>query len=144
MADATPLAFIDKDRRFEVLIMPDAIAAMVSAATKAGRKETGGILIGRLENDGATAVVFEATSKPRDSSFGWSWFQRGARGLKALLARRWAEGSHYLGEWHYHPFSSPLPSGSDRTAMADISGDGRYCCPEPVLAIIGGDRKSVV
>jgi hypothetical protein len=138
MDEAAPLVFVDADGRFEVVMMPEAIGAMVAAAKQAGRKETGGILIGRLDAGGGTAIVLEATAKPADSGSGWAWFRRGVRGLRSLLAYRWQEGRHYLGEWHYHPGSSPAPSGPDREAIAAIARDGRYQCPEPILSIIGG------
>lgn len=138
MDEAESLVFVDQDKRFEVVMTPPAIAAMLRAASLAGMKETGGILIGWHQDNGATAIVLEATAKTRDSRFGWAWFQRGVAGLKTLLAQRWQDGRHYLGEWHYHPGQSPLPSYPDRLAIADIAADERYHCPEPILAIIGG------
>lgn len=124
--------------RFEVSVEDAAIRAMEEACRRAGSMETGGILIGRLADDGRRALVCEATSKPPDSSAGWAWFRRGSGGLKTLLARRWVEGSHYLGEWHFHPDARCEPSGPDLLAMVGIASDERYACPEPMLIILGG------
>ncbi|MGF6527653.1 Mov34/MPN/PAD-1 family protein [Variovorax sp. PvP013] len=124
--------------RFEVLVDDPALRAMVQACKRAGSKETGGILIGRLQGDGRIASVCEATEKPADSSAGWTWFQRGSHGLRGLLVKRWETGLHYLGEWHFHPGAGCQPSGADLSAMAAIALDERYACAEPMLIILGG------
>lgn len=129
------------DDRFSVSICESAIQVMLFACSQSGGKETGGILIGKLDPTGRTALVLEATPKPRDSSFGWFWFRRGVKGLKQLLAERWTVGQHYLGEWHYHPGGSPEPSGPDYAAMAKIAADIRYQCKEPILVIVGGTQS---
>lgn len=120
-----------------VWISPDAITAMIDAATLADRSETGGILIGRYGPDGWVADVVEATPKPKGSRSGWFWFQRSNAGLTALLEDRWRDGLHYLGEWHFHPGGAPTPSGSDIRAMRAIAGDDAYRCPAPILVILG-------
>ncbi len=121
-----------------VWIGPAAIEGMIVAASAAGKKETGGILIGRYGPIGWVADVLEATPKPKGSLAGWAWFQRSNQGLAELLRQRWEAGLHYLGEWHYHPHASPTPSHSDLRAMQAIARDGSYRCPSPLLVIIGG------
>ncbi len=123
---------------YGVWLSATAIDTILATAAQAGRRETGGILIGRYDAEGWMAEVIEATSKPRGSRAGWWWFRRGTTGLRELLAMRWADGYHYLGEWHYHPGGSPAPSGTDIVSMREISVDPAYQCPEPVLVIIGG------
>jgi proteasome lid subunit RPN8/RPN11 len=114
------------------------MGSILATAVKAGRRETGGILIGRYDADGWMAEVVEATTKPRGSRAGWWWFRRGNAGLRELLSARWCDGYHYLGEWHFHPGGSSQPSGTDLHSMREISADPAYQCPEPILAIIGG------
>lgn len=138
MSDPSLHLFRSPDRRFSVEIGTAAIQTMLAACIKAGRKETGGILIGKIDPSGRVAHVLEATPKPRDSAFGWFWFKRGTHGLKQLLAHRWSVGQHYLGEWHFHPGGSPEPSAPDCIAMAQIASDARYQCKEPILLILGG------
>jgi proteasome lid subunit RPN8/RPN11 len=119
-----------------------AIAAMIDAATKAGRCETGGILIGRYGAEGWSADIVEATPKPKGSLAGWFWFQRSKHGLARLLEERWSKGFYYLGEWHYHPGASPTPSGPDIRAMKKVARDEAYNCPSPILVILGGGPKT--
>lgn len=132
--------FIDpRNARFEVSLHADALQAMIVQCAASKSKETGGILIGRLNEGCSVAMVLEATSKPSDSGFGWAWFRRGAKGLRELLIERWNSGQHYLGEWHYHPGGSCMPSGPDHTSMREIATNPRYECREPLLIILGGD-----
>jgi len=106
-------------------------------------RSTGGILIGRYQDDGNTALVTSATARPNDSISGRTWFQRGVRGLKELLRDRWLRGEYYLGEWHSHPGGSPDPSGNDFREMRSISIDSNYRCSRPLLIIAGTSAGSI-
>jgi Prokaryotic homologs of the JAB domain len=86
------------------------------------------------------ALVADASGPPPDSKFGFAWLVRGIAGLATMLANAWRrDGKHYVGEWHFHPYSSPGPSGRDRDQMRKIARDDRYQCADPVLLIVGGD-----
>ena len=50
--------------------------------------------------------------------------------------------SRNLGEWHYHPNASSLPSGIDNKQMIKLSRDKKLNCPEPILIIIGGYKDN--
>lgn len=115
---------------------------MIEAAVKAGRCETGGILIGHYGAERWSADIVEATPKPNGSRAGWFWFQRSKNGLARLLEDRWREGFHYLGEWHYHPGGAPTPSAPDIRAMQTIARDEAYHCPSPILVILGGRPRT--
>lgn len=134
--------YVENDLSVSIWISPEAIAAMVEAAKKAGRSETGGILIGRYGPENWFADIVEATPKPKGSRAGWFWFQRSNSGLSDLLADRWHDGLHYLGEWHFHPNGAPTPSSSDVRAMWRIASDEEYRCSVPILVILGGRPKS--
>jgi integrative and conjugative element protein (TIGR02256 family) len=123
--------------RFQVILEESALTRALTLARDSGRKETGGVLVGRYEDRGAVAVVEEVTGSPRGSIFGSVTFQRAAGNLRAVLRRRWSSKRHYLGEWHFHPGHAPDPSGRDKSTMARIASDKRYSCREPLLLIIG-------
>ena len=40
----------------------------------------------------------------------------------------WNQGRYYLGEWHYHPNTSSLPSGIDNNQMIKLSRDKKLIC----------------
>ncbi|MEC2346028.1 Mov34/MPN/PAD-1 family protein [Paenibacillus barengoltzii] len=102
--------------------------------------ETGGILIGKYSEDGTKAIVRKNTGPPQDSKHGSHSFYRGIKDLALLLSNLWSStGEFYLGEWHFHPNSWPIPSLTDKKQMKMIANDTRYHCPEPILYIIGGN-----
>jgi integrative and conjugative element protein (TIGR02256 family) len=104
--------------------------------------ETGGILIGRYTAAHDCALVTGVLGPPPDSRGGRTWFDRGVGGLQALLDRVWGQRrDFYLGEWHYHPFAAPGPSGKDYKQMNEIAATVSWKCPEPVLVIVGGDPR---
>jgi integrative and conjugative element protein (TIGR02256 family) len=126
-----------------VKLTKPALAIITRQALDSKRDETGGILIGRYQDDGYTALVTSATARPNDSISGRTWFQRGVRGLKELLRDRWRRGEYYLGEWHSHPDGSPEPSGNDFREMRSISIDSSYRCNRPLLIIAGTSAGSI-
>lgn len=130
--------------RYSVEITPAAMRAMLAACRRSGRKETGGILIGKYTEDNRVAVVISASCPASDTRAGRTWLVRGVVGLHTWLDRLWKfDEGYYLGEWHYHPFSDPKPSWQDVKQMRRIASDAAYQCAEPVLVIVGGDPNGV-
>lgn len=138
MNDTVSLSFSSSSAPYTVTLEATVLSSMVSDCIRAGTHETGGILIGKYSSDGSIALISETTSHPKDSISTSVTFQRGIVGLKELLAARWDEGFHYVGEWHYHPGGSPEPSGPDICAMRSIAANPKYSCREPILIIVGG------
>ena len=133
--------FISEDEKYRVEITAVVIDRMVEHIKTANRYETGGIMIGTYSEDQRTAVVSEITGPTKDSRSGYTWFNRGVKGLKELLIRQWEMKQYYLGEWHFHPKASPIPSFQDRKQMKAIAVSHHYHCPEPIMVIIGGTWK---
>lgn len=133
-------SFHSADRRF-ALVMPGTVMAVIRRLCQCARRlETGGVLIGRYSAKSDSAIVDAASGRPPDSRASSHHFERGVSGLQAWLDRRNARrGSHYLGEWHFHPHASPQPSSIDRNQLRAISKAPQYRCPQPVLLILGGD-----
>lgn len=127
--------------RYRIAIADAALASMNRLCASSAHLETGGILLGYYADDGAVAVVEEATGPPSDSGRGGSWFRRGFAGLREELARRWKEPKRtfYIGEWHFHPAATIVPSPQDFAQMKDIAASGRYQCREPLLVIAGAE-----
>lgn len=119
------------------LVMADGIVdRMVAERAAAGRKETGGILVGRYLEDRSSAVIedIRGTRKSR----GWfARFRRGVGSLQHYLDEQWdGYRRYYIGEWHSHPAGPPLPSSQDDRQMLEIGADKAYRCPEPILVIV--------
>ncbi|NEI65878.1 MULTISPECIES: Mov34/MPN/PAD-1 family protein [Rhizobium] len=143
MDEKIVVAFHAASATVEVRLTDAALRLIEKEALASANKETGGILIGRYENDGNVAVVTAATERPADSSSGRAWFQRGITGLTAKLRARWAHGEYYLGEWHSHPGGAPDPSSNDIREMLSISIDNSYRCPKPIMVIAGTSGQSM-
>lgn len=137
MDEKIVVAFQAASKTVEVRLTDAALRLIEKEALASANKETGGILIGRYEEDGNVAVVTAATERPADSSSGRAWFQRGISGLTAKLRARWVRGEYYLGEWHSHPGGAPDPSSNDVREMRSIAIDTSYKCPKPIMVIAG-------
>ncbi|MER7900983.1 ThiF family adenylyltransferase [Streptomyces sp. NPDC096046] len=119
----------DEATGYDVRISPAALAEMRAEArrgtrVRGSRVETGGTLLGVV--DDATGVIFidEATGPPPDSLLTETYFQHGLDGISAhLSARREATGniSRFLGMWHTHPHAAAQPSATDRAAMTSLT-----------------------
>ncbi|MDR9762230.1 Mov34/MPN/PAD-1 family protein [Rhizobium redzepovicii] len=137
MAENVLVMFQSMNATVEVRLTDAALRLVEKEALASPGMETGGILIGRYEDDGNVAVITTATERPGDSKAGRAWFQRGIDGLKTKLRDRWKHGEHYLGEWHSHPGGAPDPSTNDIREMRSISINTSYRCRKPILVIAG-------
>jgi integrative and conjugative element protein (TIGR02256 family) len=134
------LEYVSENNRFSISI-PKRIINKAIHICSSSKKETGGILVGYYSSNQKWAHIKDVTNPPKDSQKGFSTFFRGVCGLKELLDFEWKNNGHYyIGEWHYHPKSSPQPSQTDIEQMIFFSKDYGLKCPEPILLIIGGDK----
>lgn len=131
--------FWSEDKRYGMKLPDGELTRMLGLCKQAERKETGGILVGCYSENLDCAIVKTASKAPRDSQAGGNWFRRGVRGLQRWLNGLWKSKTYYLGEWHFHPFAAPTPSGTDISEMGEVATTESYRCPEPVLLIVGGD-----
>lgn len=136
------MLFGEKDNAFAVDLDTNAYEQMLAYCKTSYPKETGGILIGNYSNDNQLANILQITSAPKNSVRSRCSFYRGTYGLKNFLDQMWTQGQYYLGEWHYHPNASSLPSGADKTQMLTLSKNKKLNCPEPILIIIGGCKDN--
>lgn len=128
-----------KDRRFGLSIPNQLVNQMSELCFDSYPVETGGILLGQYNNNLDCAFVTELTGPPKDSKSGRTWFERGIKGLQRKVDLLWRHKSRfYLGEWHFHPGGTPLPSPTDVDQIQELADSHRYNCPEPLLLIIGG------
>ena len=133
--------YASDDGRFRVSLPSEQMTQMLSYCQAARGIETGGVLAGYYTPTYDCAVVTEVSGPPADSHASRTRFQRGVRGLKQWLASLWnrSQRRYYLGEWHFHPYAAPDPSGDDCKQMREIAVTPEYYCPEPLLIIVGGD-----
>lgn len=104
-------------------------------------KETGGVIVGFIDQITRTIYVVDVLPAPPDSLGTRDGFIRGIEGLQSQIdeiGRRTAHVVQYIGEWHSHPpFSHATPSGLDKallqTLADELANDG-----QPALMMIVG------
>ena len=86
---------------------------------------------------GTNAQILEALPPSIDSMGTNSTFRRGIHGLSKELISRWAKtGSHYVGEWHYHPLGNGQPSDRDINQMIEFAREESMQSPVPIMVIV--------
>jgi integrative and conjugative element protein (TIGR02256 family) len=127
--------------RYVVHLTEPVATTLQVLAVRAGRRETGGILIGHYQN--GEAWITEATPPPPDSKGGLWHFERGSEGLKAYLQEKWVAEprEYYLGEWHSHPSRQAHPSTTDHRQMQQILNDPDIDCALPILIVAAGRAR---
>lgn len=136
-----PVNFKSACGRYGVSFEATMFEKMLHECMTAGCNETGGILWGMYSDNLDNAIVTGFSKAPSDSISSRFSFQRGVIGLQHLLQSLWKKTNreYYLGEWHFHPFSSSMASSIDIQQMFAHANNRRLQCPEPIMIIIGGN-----
>jgi len=135
--------FSTTDMMFSLTVEQSLMDRIRLLCREASAIETGGILVGYYNQGHDNAIVTDVSSAPVDSNRQRATFHRGVRGLQPWLDRLWTrQRRYYLGEWHLHPFASPVASDTDISQLRRYSETDSLRCPEPVMLIIGGDPRS--
>ena len=137
------LQFYNSESCLKIELPNEQVTEMHKICKESSPNETGGIIIGRYSDNGLVAYISEITCAPEDSIKGKSSFHRGNKGLKKKLDALWEQNYYYLGEWHYHPNHSPIPSKADIEQMRSFSLNRNLKCPEPILIIAGGNINNL-
>jgi integrative and conjugative element protein (TIGR02256 family) len=108
--------------------------------------ETGGVILGYIDQKLKTMYVVDMFSAPPDSEANRTGFTRGVANLKTDLeeARRRTAGIvDYIGEWHSHPeFTTAYPSAIDRLLIKQLA-EALALDGQPALMIIVGMNGEV-
>jgi integrative and conjugative element protein (TIGR02256 family) len=102
--------------------------------------ETGGLSFGERNEAAGVIWVTEVGGPPPDSVARPDLFECGTVGTQQahLVRERSSRGSvRYVGMWHTHPVSAPVPSATDLAGMAKILSDGTVNPSKSLLSILG-------
>jgi integrative and conjugative element protein (TIGR02256 family) len=116
---------VDVHAGYQIRISPTAWAEMRSGIARSRdavgpEVETGGLLFGERDDSAGVLWVSEVSGPPSDSSASAKKFVCGVAGTAEMNAekRSRTRGSvQYVGMWHTHPDSVPLPSPTDWAGM---------------------------
>lgn len=118
-------------------------ADLVAMRSRSLPNETGGVLLGYVDQKTQTIVIVDALPAPTDSLSEMTGFVRGIQGLSETIgevSRRSAGMVSYIGEWHSHPNGYSIwPSGEDVKLLGylrqHLAEEG-----QPGLILIVGER----
>ena len=110
------------DRKKLVVLAPDVLAVFWKHRQRFfWQPESGGILLGRRRGKHLEVLLAtEPSSHDKRSTFS---FGREAVGHAEVAQQTWLRGERqvdYLGEWHTHPQTVPIPSGIDRAEWCKL------------------------
>lgn len=132
-----------------VLTISETVISEISkhAAKKGFRLESGGILLG-CQIDGEMLFKLIAASMPSrlDVSGRYSFLRRMSPANK-LIASTWEKTSgkvNYIGEWHTHDESLPVPSDTDRKLVRQVVEDGSCLLDRAFMLIVGNAGQAYV
>jgi proteasome lid subunit RPN8/RPN11 len=103
-----------------VMITESARRTMVAAAANLHPNETGGILIGVLDEAGAPCIIEAVEFRPSQPSTLCYEVPQGRTTAAVDAARTRDKRVGYLGEWHSHPTDQPA-SPTDRATMTGLA-----------------------
>lgn len=121
-----------------LILPPEVVQVLLVALQKAGRHETGGILM--AEHVGTNEFnVLEITVHSRG---GIASFVRRIEDAMGKVRSFFQRTEHdyrrfnYLGEWHSHPLFEPMPSTTDDMSMLQIVQDESVGANFAILLIV--------
>jgi molybdopterin/thiamine biosynthesis adenylyltransferase/proteasome lid subunit RPN8/RPN11 len=140
------LTSLDPASGYEVRIAAGALAELRTEARRGarlrGRKvETGGLLLGQIDDACRVVWVSAASGPPPDSRLSAQHFQHGIQGVEDMIAHHdqaTAGAVRFVGLWHSHPDGPAAPSPTDRQGMADLLVPVARAPRRALLAIVGG------
>jgi integrative and conjugative element protein (TIGR02256 family) len=140
---------VDDTFNNEVRLSPAAVTEIRTevrrgARVRGSRIETGGMLLGTIDDAASVIYVDRVTGPPPDSFLSATYFQHGQVGAQEAIdahqkcSRRM---TGFVGYWHTHPGGCAAPSPTDEEGMASIvTPDGRRQRALMVIAAGRGDE----
>lgn len=112
-----------------------------------GKCEAGGILLGRISIDYSEYII-EDISEPslKDRRFKFGFIRNKSNAQKIINeAFKKSNGTiHYLGEWHTHPESNPIPSIIDKKLIDNIINETKNIVDIIFMIILGYDGSMYI
>ena len=121
----------------QVIVLADAVLHCFARSRQLRRSQTeaGGQLFARF--DASRIIVEEATGpRPSDRRTRTSFVPDRTAEQQEILDRH-VKGLHYVGDWHTHPDSCPIPSSVDLSSIAECVLKSEHTLNGFVLIIVG-------
>jgi integrative and conjugative element protein (TIGR02256 family) len=144
------LTLDDREYAYQIRFCPAAIESIRSEALTTAHLEnepieTGGMLLGRIDDACRVIWVTAAEGPTADSERAQHYFRHGLAGVGDIIAAHNGSSGgreRFVGMWHTHPGMSPSPSTQDLTAMRTLLVPVPNATFQGVLAIFGGRGRA--
>jgi integrative and conjugative element protein (TIGR02256 family) len=135
---------------YEVRIAPAAVREMRAESARGARVrgrriETGGMLLGEINDASRCIWIDAATGPPPDSRLSAYHFDHGTAGVRELVDHyRACSGqlTAFAGLWHTHPDHTAQPSPTDTAGMQQLLAPAGLEAPRAIMIIIGGPAQA--
>lgn len=135
------------DGGMPVRISPAALTAVRAEARRAARMhgpriETGGMLLGQIDEAVGAVFVDVATRPTPDSRLSARYFEHGTVGAQDTVRyhrERTNGATGFVGMWHTHPHGSEQPSPIDEASMASLVTPVAGGTSRALILIFGGE-----
>lgn len=142
----------EADSKYEIRVnsgaWQQALNLSRSTPKKWGRHaETGGLLFGEKNEPLGVIWIDEIAGPPRDSKASPSYFFCGTEGTQDLnksKEKKYRSTVSYIGLWHSHPDSLPLPSDTDIRGVGQVLSESANQLTRLLFMIIGTVTSSPV
>jgi integrative and conjugative element protein (TIGR02256 family) len=136
----------DQAGGYEVRLSPTAIREMRAESARGARVrgrgiETGGMLLGEIDDACRCIWIDVATGPPPDSRLSAWHFDHGTDGVQDLVDHHVARSRQitaFAGLWHTHPDHAAWPSPTDAAGMQQLLASAAQASPRALMIIIGG------
>jgi len=135
----------DEAEDLDVRIAPSALAEMRAECRLMARRrswdtETGGVLLGEIDEACGVAWISMTSGPPPDSRASRRLFVCGVEGVEAFVQqhnKRTRGAMQFLGLWHSHPGGQAAPSNIDEEGMRELVAPIPHAPPSALLVILG-------
>lgn len=130
----------------KVVLQQGAYNFMRNESSLSNDIETGGVLVGHIDEKG-TYCVLKASGPGPNAIRTKVRFEKEERYCQEFLERMTKElgvKGAYLGEWHYHPTGTNDPSGQDIKSLSEIAKQEEYRIDKPISIILAPDLEYVI
>jgi integrative and conjugative element protein (TIGR02256 family) len=140
---------LDAESGYEVRFAPSALNNMQDEAYGTSKTlgtdvETGGILLGLVDDPSRVIWVTSATGPAPGSQQSHSYVRIAAEGVRELITAVEDQSSgqiRFLGMWHTHPHGQPSQSPTDEQAMQELLTNTSHPLLRTLLVIVGGEGE---
>lgn len=127
--------------RSRIWVTSDLLGRLEQAAESASPLETGGMLVGyEPPKNSAEIVVTGQIAAGPDAYHSKARFEPDGAWQEERLAEMYRSSGRvatYVGDWHSHPRTSPVPSALDRETIARVARTRAARAPRPLMLILG-------